>query len=158
MLFLMFTHDNAKNQKHLLGALEKLLELKKDLISKVPLILKALYDSDIVDEEVFLEWGKKASKKYASKETAVAIQAKAEPFLKWLKEADEESESEDDDGLEIEYDDKARPQALKDQQKPTQPAVAVAQVNGAAQEDENDSDVDIDNLWSLYYVIFGFKR
>lgn len=37
------------------------------------------------------------SKKYVSKELAKEIHAKAEPFVKWLKEAEEESEGSDED-------------------------------------------------------------
>jgi len=46
------------------------------------------------------------SKKYVSKELAKEIHAKAEPFVKWLKEAEEESEGseeeEDDDEDNVE--------------------------------------------------------
>lgn len=46
------------------------------------------------------------SKKYISKELAKEIHAKAEPFVKWLKEAEEESEGseeeEDDDEDNVE--------------------------------------------------------
>ncbi len=47
------------------------------------------------------------SKKYVSKELAKEIHAKAEPFVKWLKEAEEESEgseeeeNDDDDNVEV---------------------------------------------------------
>lgn len=47
------------------------------------------------------------SKKYVSKELAKEIHAKAAPFLKWLKEAEEESEGseeeevEDDENVEV---------------------------------------------------------
>jgi len=60
---LQFTHDNTKAQRYLLGAFEKLVgtEYHDDLITKVPTILKAMYDLDLVDEEVFIEWGKKVS-------------------------------------------------------------------------------------------------
>lgn len=153
VLFLLFTHNNTKSQKYLLGAIEKLVELKKELLlPKVPVILKALYDGDIVDEEVFLEWGKKVSKKYVSKETAAAIQTKAEPFLKWLKEADEESSDTEDDDVEIEYDDKARPETLKAQEVKANPVAAPAvaelpnQSGSSDEKDDADSDVDIDNL------------
>lgn len=51
------------------------------------------------------------SKKYVSKELAKEIHAKAEPFVKWLKEAEEESEGseeeEDDDEDNVEVKKKA---------------------------------------------------
>lgn len=40
------------------------------------------------------------SKKYVSKELAKEIHAKAEPFVKWLKEAEEESEGSDEEDKE----------------------------------------------------------
>lgn len=52
---------------------------------------------DIVDEEVLLEWGQKPSKKYVSKELSKEIHEKAAPFIKWLREAEEESSEEDED-------------------------------------------------------------
>lgn len=61
---------------------------------------QAMYDHDVIEEEVLLDWGKKISKKYVSKETAAEIHAKAQPFLKWLQEAEEEetTEEEEEDG------------------------------------------------------------
>ena len=50
---------------------------------KVPAIFKAFYDVDILEEEILLDWGKKVSKKYVSKELSEQIHKKAEPFLKW---------------------------------------------------------------------------
>lgn len=44
------------------------------------------------------------SKKYVSKELAKEIHVKAAPFVKWLKEAEEESEGseeEDDENVEV---------------------------------------------------------
>lgn len=49
----------------------------------MPAILKAFYDEDILEEEVLLDWGKKVSKKYVSKELSEQIHKKAETFLKW---------------------------------------------------------------------------
>lgn len=41
ILLLLFTHGNPKSQKYFLGAVEKLIELKKEqLLPKVPVILK----------------------------------------------------------------------------------------------------------------------
>lgn len=58
-----FCHNNAKAQKYLLGGIEQLVgNVHKDtLLPKVPHILKELYDNDIVDEEVLLDWGKKVT-------------------------------------------------------------------------------------------------
>jgi len=67
------------------------------------------YDVDILEEKVLLEWAVKVSKKYVSRDLSQEIHTKAEPFIKWLKEAEEEDDTdsaeEDDaeDDLEVCY-------------------------------------------------------
>lgn len=120
ILFGQLCHGNKKSQKSLLGGVEKMIELHRDsLLPKTMHILKVctvcqlenwlllqggdlcvfqeLYDLDIVEEDVMIEWGSKPSKKYVSKELSTAIHSKAGPFIKWLQEAEEESSSDDDD-------------------------------------------------------------
>uniref|UniRef100_A0A0A9X1L2 Eukaryotic translation initiation factor 5 n=1 Tax=Lygus hesperus TaxID=30085 RepID=A0A0A9X1L2_LYGHE len=142
-LLLRFTHEDAKAQKALIGGVEQIIALHKaSLLPKVPAIFKLLYDEDILDEGVLLEWGGKVSKKYVSKELSQEIHNKAEPFLTWLKEAEEEegsSDESDDDDLEIEYDDRAKASPLKEH-KPTNKPVAAAAV------DDGEDDVDIDAI------------
>lgn len=59
-MFLQFTHENKKAQKYLLGGFELLVnKYKEELLPKVPHLLKMLYDLDILEEDVILEWGKK---------------------------------------------------------------------------------------------------
>ncbi|KAK3092957.1 hypothetical protein FSP39_009335, partial [Pinctada imbricata] len=60
-LFLRFCYENQKAQKYLLGGIEQLVgKVHKDtLLPKVPHILKVLYDLDIVEEEVIMDWDKK---------------------------------------------------------------------------------------------------
>lgn len=98
MLFLRFCHENQKAQKYLLGGYEKLVgEVYKDeLFNDSMKILKKFYDEDILDEEAIIEWSKKPSKKYISKEMSKKIHEKVEPFIKWLKEAEVDSEDQDD--------------------------------------------------------------
>ena len=65
-------------------------------------LLQRLYDLDVLDEEVLLEWAKKPSKKYVSRELSEEMHARAEPFIKWLREAEEESDSEsEEDDVEV---------------------------------------------------------
>ena len=113
------------------------------LLAKVAGIFKLFYDSDVLEEEAIMEWSKKVSRKYVSKEIATEIHEKAKPFIQWLKEADEEESSEeeaDDFDLEIEYNDHARVEPLK-------AAVVVTPVDKklAADDDEGD-DIDIDDI------------
>lgn len=149
-LFLRFTHENQKAQKYLLGGVEKTIEFQKDkLLPKTASILKCFYDEDIVDEEVLIEWGKKASKKYVSKELSEAIHKKAEPLIKWLKEAEEESSEEESD-VELEFDERAKISSLKVKEEEPEPAktngnAPTTNGNGAAADEEED-DVDIDDI------------
>lgn len=112
-LFLRLLHNNQKAQKYLLGAFEILVgkSYPDQLMSKIPHILKSLYDNDFVEEEMFLQWGSKVSKRYVSKEIAEAIRKKAEAFLNWLREAEEEESDEDEGkggnaGVEVVYTNK----------------------------------------------------
>jgi translation initiation factor 5 len=144
-IFLRFCHDNPKAQRYLLGGIEQVINQYKDiLLPKSAHILKALYDEDIVVEEVLIDWDSKISKKYVSKELSAEIHAKAAPFIKWLKEAEEESSEEDgedsEDDVEIEYDDRAKISSI--QAKPTITPEAPAPVGSK----EEGDDVDIDAI------------
>lgn len=60
LLFLRFTNENQKAQKYLLGGLEQVIQMHRDTLMKsVPRIFKSLYDCDIIEEEVLLDWSKK---------------------------------------------------------------------------------------------------
>lgn len=135
--FLRFCHNNKKAQKYLLGGFECLVKLHQtQLLPRVPIILKDLYDADLLEEDVILAWAEKVSKKYVSKELAKEIHAKAEPFVKWLKEAEEESEGSeedgDDDNVEVVYSSSAR-ELKMETTKPEKP-------------DHEEEDIDIDAI------------
>jgi len=137
VVFLRFCCQNSKAQKYLLGGVEQVINQHKDtLLPKVPLIMKALYDEDILVEDVLIDWDSKVSKKYVSKEMSAEIHARAGPFIKWLKEAEEESseEGESEDDVEIEYDDRAKISSIQNQPK-------------AAQQTKDElGDLDIDAI------------
>ncbi|XP_039248292.2 eukaryotic translation initiation factor 5-like [Styela clava] len=141
--FLRLCHGNVKAQKSLMGAVEKMIELHQDvLLPKVMHILKELYDLDIVDEEVMLEWGEKPSKKYVTKELSRAIHEKAAPFIKWLKEAEEESSDEEDE-VEIVYTSKSEQQLKREEEAGKQKEKAdMENVNGG----DEDDDFDIEDI------------
>merc|ERR1712241_440078 len=100
---------------YLIGGVEKTIKVHEAaLMNKVPHIFKMFYEEDILEEELLFEWAKKVSKKYVSKETAQKIHDKAAPFIKWLKEAEEESDSEDSDGVEVDFDGRAHISKIKE--------------------------------------------
>ncbi|KAG8074764.1 hypothetical protein GUJ93_ZPchr0006g44672 [Zizania palustris] len=61
-----------------------------DAVKEVPIVLKVLYDADVLDEEVIVQWYNEAVA--SGKETQVVKNAK--PFVEWLQSADSESEEE----------------------------------------------------------------
>jgi translation initiation factor 5 len=151
-LFLRFCAGNQKAQKYLMGGIEKTVESRKaDLLPKVPMVLKAFYDEDILDEEVLIDWSKKVSKKYVSKELSEQIHKKAEKFIQWLKEADEESSEDDEDEVELEFDERAKISSIKEKTATPPPAgpAAAADDNGEGKDEdgeEGEEDLDIDDI------------
>lgn len=154
-LFLQFCAQNHKAQKAVLGGIEKLIaeEFRNVLLPKTPHIVKALYDLDIVEESVIIDWGKKPSKKYVSKEDSIAILKEVQPFIKWLEEAEEDSEDDDEDEEdEIIYSTTQKVgNVTVEPVKPAPPASAPT-VNGnskpapAAVQDDDEDDIDIDDI------------
>ncbi|BFZ11699.1 hypothetical protein BsWGS_14738 [Bradybaena similaris] len=156
-LFLRFCVQNQKAQKALLGGLEILLAKEyPELMSKTSHILKALYDLDILEEAVILEWAKKPSKKYVTKEQCAQIQKEAHAFVNWLEQAEEESdddEEEEEGGVEIVYSNtqKANEITVEPLKTPTPSTLAV---NGdkktpsavAAYNKDDDDEIDIDDI------------
>lgn len=147
-LFLQFTLQNPKAQKAVLGGIEILIakEYPAVLMSKSTHILKVLYDQDIVEEQLILEWGSKPSKKYVSREDSAKIIKEAEPFLKWLGEAEEESEDESGDD-EIIYSNTQKVGEIIESIKPAAPVTngKSTPAKPAAPVEEED-DIDIDDI------------
>uniref|UniRef100_G3TWB1 Eukaryotic translation initiation factor 5 n=1 Tax=Loxodonta africana TaxID=9785 RepID=G3TWB1_LOXAF len=132
--FLRFCHNNKKAQRYLLHGLECVVAMHQaQLFSKIPHILKEMYDADLLEEEVIISWSEKASKKYVSKELAKEIRVKAELFIKWLKEAEEESsggeEKDEDENIEVVYSKTASVRKVE-----------------TVKSDNKDDDIDIDAI------------
>jgi len=92
---------DLKAMKYMIHAFEIYIEKYPNLMDKCGVFLKFLYDTDVLDEEVIIEWGEsKASKKYVPKELSGAIKEKCRKLVEWLKVAETESEDEssDDEG------------------------------------------------------------
>lgn len=77
---------------------------RPSLLGFFPVILKHLYDADIVEEDLLLEWASEPEPSEEFTPAAISIdqfkelRKKAEPFVVWLQQADEE---DDEDGDEV---------------------------------------------------------
>ena len=98
----------------------------RDRPNGVPKLLMALYQIDVLDEEVARNWGTHVSKKYVDKDTSKRVRKAAAPFLEWLDQADSEEDDDDDDE---EGDD--------DDEQDDAPAA-----NGDSSHQPGDSDLD----------------
>lgn len=99
-----FAKEVLKNKKYLAAAvpdegaqvlLVKAIEVfgskcSAEALKEVPVVLKALYDADILEEETIVQWYNEAVA--GGKNTQVLKNVK--PFVEWLQSADSESEEE----------------------------------------------------------------
>lgn len=78
--------DDENSQLGLLNCIERLCVSEPELLKRTPYIAREFYMEDILSEDVILKWAEKKRKPQIAKEMA--------PFIKWLQEAEEESEEE----------------------------------------------------------------
>lgn len=89
---------SEKHEKALLGGIERFIGARgqKDpkFYNETFKILAQLYDKEVLPEEVITKWASKASKKYVDLAVSKKVRKSAEPFIKWLAEAESDEESE----------------------------------------------------------------
>nr|GMD82095.1 probable eukaryotic translation initiation factor 5-1 [Ipomoea batatas] len=86
------TREEEGTQPSLLHAIESFCgRASPEAVKEVALVLKALYDNDILEEKFILEWYKKG---LDSHNTGSQIWKNVKPFVEWLQSAESESESE----------------------------------------------------------------
>jgi hypothetical protein len=85
------------------------------LLKAFPVVLKTLFDEDLIDEDVVLAWYAdtvpnelSASQSLISVEQLQKLHASARPFVTWLQEADVEDEDDIENGGEEIKDDTGR--------------------------------------------------
>ncbi|CAE6401561.1 unnamed protein product [Rhizoctonia solani] len=80
-----------KHQKALLGGIERFVGVEyPNLVPAVPKILMAFYQADVLEEDVIVQWGTHVSKKYVDRDVSKRVRKAADPFIKWLAEADDD--------------------------------------------------------------------
>ncbi|WVZ77916.1 hypothetical protein U9M48_025711 [Paspalum notatum var. saurae] len=101
-----FAKEVVKNKKYLAAAVpdegaQTLLvqaieafgnKCSSEALKEVPVVLKALYDGDVLEEETIVEWYNKAVA--AGKDSRVVKNAK--PFVEWLQSAESEEEEDEE--------------------------------------------------------------
>jgi translation initiation factor 5 len=94
----LFVKGNKKQQKVVLFCVEKLCQLIPAVIPSLPSFLNGLYEEEVLDEEILIQWYKHpitdTTSKYNPKITK-SIRDSAKVFIEWLQNAEQE-ESEDD--------------------------------------------------------------
>ncbi|KAF5838715.1 eukaryotic initiation factor [Dunaliella salina] len=91
---------DAPSQLALLIALEHYMSVSApERVKETPIVLKAMYDADLADEDVIMAWaGKKDAAGILGLDANATkdVRRLAAPFVSWLQEADE-TESDDDE-------------------------------------------------------------
>jgi len=82
--------EETDGQVALLHCIEKFCgETQPSLLPKVAPIIKEIYDEELVDEQVIIAW-------FGEETTLQKVKDSVAPLIKWLKETEEESDSEED--------------------------------------------------------------
>ncbi|KAG6406041.1 hypothetical protein SASPL_133637 [Salvia splendens] len=84
--------EGEDSQRHLLLAIEAFCgKASPEAVKEVALVLKALYDGDVLEEEFIVEWFEKG---LAGANKNSPIWKNIKPFIEWLQSAESESEEE----------------------------------------------------------------
>ncbi|CAH8501173.1 unnamed protein product, partial [Heterobilharzia americana] len=103
LLFTRSGEDQKRAQMYTWGAMAKLIERHADqnLINKACHLLKTLYDSDVIEEDVILAWYDRGpSKKFVSRELSAKILSRCAPMVTWLRQAEEEESGSSEEEVE----------------------------------------------------------
>lgn len=83
--------QDENSQSVLLGAIEAFCShARAEAVKEVALVLKGLYDEDILEEDIIFQWYDKGS----AGNTTSQIWKNVKPFVEWLKSAEAESDEE----------------------------------------------------------------
>jgi translation initiation factor 5 len=96
--------DSPRAQNQLIALVEHFcaIQFPEELKSSFPVILKAFYDEDIIEEQYLIAWtNTNVRKEYAhwevTEEHAATLFKELQPFIEWLENAEEESDDESDE-------------------------------------------------------------
>eukprot|EP00049_Salpingoeca_infusionum_P023586 m.12963 g.12963 ORF g.12963 m.12963 type:complete len:440 (+) comp5884_c0_seq1:309-1628(+) len=135
-LFQRFAEGNTKAQKYMLHAFERVIEAHPSLLDKVSGVFQQLYNLDVVEEDAFVAWDAKITKKYVPKDFCAKIHEKAKPFMEWLTAEDSESESEEEDDADDDIQFSSEVATVKSEVVPS----------ASADPEDGEDDFDIDDI------------
>jgi len=92
-LLKQLVNDN-ETQTELLTCIEKLCLEEQSVIKLVSNILTILYDGDILEEDIVISWYDTVSLVAVDQKVASEVRKSAQPFIDWLKTAEEEDDAE----------------------------------------------------------------
>jgi len=91
------TKGNPIMERHLIGAVETLCINKP---KNFPVMLKQLYDEEVLEEEIILQWAFDGRSGYTAdvveEGKRAGLRGEAEPFITWLQDEDDSSGSDSD--------------------------------------------------------------
>lgn len=94
------TNGGVEMQRHLIGAVEELCVSKIEQ-KYFPVILKQLYDEDVLGENIILEWASDGRSEYTpqavDEDARASLRGKAEQFVAWLEQDSDSDDSDSDD-------------------------------------------------------------
>ncbi|CAE7592436.1 unnamed protein product [Symbiodinium microadriaticum] len=104
VLAVLVPKNSDIQQRHLIAAMEWFCAVReKELLRMFPVLLKQLYDQDLIDEDAFFSWHAdstrneySADQSLISDDDLLALKDAASPFINWLREAEEEESDEDE--------------------------------------------------------------
>lgn len=104
-------------QRHLIAAVEWFCGTRYPgkLLKYFPVVLKKLFDLELVEEDVFLQWSTDLDRnEYSAEQSMIELdvleqlKANAAPFIIWLEEAEEEDDDDEEDEDEEEEGDEEK--------------------------------------------------
>ncbi|KAK1302610.1 Eukaryotic translation initiation factor 5 [Acorus calamus] len=89
------TGDDGSQQMFLLRAIERFsVKSKGDAMKEVALVLKVLYDADVLEEEQIVKWYEEGVASGGHGKGSAQVWKNVKPFIEWLQNAESESEEE----------------------------------------------------------------
>jgi hypothetical protein len=98
----LLQHFARKHPSVFMGCIEELVGvIQPRLLPRTPIILKALFDAEIVSDQELIIWYELSSESswLVNKSVAAEVRRRAEPLIGWLRDvdSDEESDESEDD-------------------------------------------------------------